>query len=334
MTYLYFPFCPFEFHYSVYTLASDSAFCHSVGIFNQREHEGFYAKAEERHIGTLCGKEVFLDLKSPVETDVQLEPDEVAQAKDDGNDGYWVIEDGLVEESEIAVFSPTQIKSATGNNGNFDPANPDIRFSRAPVAPAPAAAATSGWDAPVQTGFDDVIYKLQDKNIDLKRVVEAITKATGKVADSINAYLKEELFHKRAAKRVADFGDRELKPLMNKMRLAGLSMEDVEEYLHARHAKEANAVIAQRNPGNAGLQDGGSGMTNAAADNYFAKLDPTQRRKLEAVAKSVDAIIEGTRKLYVDYGLEDQAVVDGWANMYQHYIPLMREDKEDRKSVV
>ena len=35
------------------------------------------------------------------------------------------------------------------------------------------------WDAPTPTGFDDVIYKLQDKNIDLKRVVEAITKSVG-----------------------------------------------------------------------------------------------------------------------------------------------------------
>lgn len=199
-----------------------------------------------------------------------------------------------------------------------------MAFSRTSTA----TGTQSAWDAPVQTGFDDVIYKLQDKNIDLKRVVEAITKSAGQVADSVNAYLKEELFHKRAAKRVEDFGDRELKPLMNQMRLMGLGMEDVEEYLHARHAKEANAVIAQRNPGNAGLQDGGSGMTNQAADNYFAKLDPAQRRKLEAVAKNVDAIIDKTRKLYVSYGLENQDVVDGWASMYQHYIPLMREDKD------
>lgn len=200
-----------------------------------------------------------------------------------------------------------------------------VRFSRAPAATATPA---TGWDAPVKTGFDDVIYKLQDKNIDLKRVVEAITKSAGQVADSIDAYMKEELFHKRAAKRVADFGTQELRPLMNQMRMAGLSMDDVQEYLHARHAKEANAVIASRNPDSPGLQDGGSGMTNAAADNYFAKLDPAQRKKLEAVSKKVDNIIEGTRKLYVSYGLEDQAVVDGWAGMYQHYIPLMREDKE------
>lgn len=37
------------------------------------------------------------------------------------------------EDSWIA-FSPSQIKSAIGNNGNFDPANPDIRYSVAPEA--------------------------------------------------------------------------------------------------------------------------------------------------------------------------------------------------------
>lgn len=246
-----------------------------------------------------------------------------------GTTDFETIKDRIVpsyarsDTGDVRIVYP---EAATGQAPGT--ASDQINFSRAPVAPAPAAAATSGWDAPVQTGFDDVIYKLQDKNIDLKRVVESITKSAGHVADSINAYLKEELFHKRAAKRVADFGARELAPLMNQMRVAGLSMEDVEEYLHARHAKEANAVIAQRNPGVPGLQDGGSGMTNAAADNYFAKLNPTQRRKLEGVAAKVDAIIADTRKLYVEYGLEDQATVDGWAGMFQHYIPLMREDKE------
>jgi len=43
--------------------------------------------------------------------------------------------DGIIAPSNIGgdndyiVFSSNQIKSATGNNGNFDPANPDIRYS-------------------------------------------------------------------------------------------------------------------------------------------------------------------------------------------------------------
>lgn len=34
---------------------------------------------------------------------------------------------------EVVVFRPEQIKSATGNAGTFDPSNPDIRFSVAPI---------------------------------------------------------------------------------------------------------------------------------------------------------------------------------------------------------
>ncbi len=37
------------------------------------------------------------------------------------------------DSRHIVVFDPTQIKSATGNRGTFDPANPDIRMSRAKV---------------------------------------------------------------------------------------------------------------------------------------------------------------------------------------------------------
>lgn len=236
-----------------------------------------------------------------------------------GHDAFYAKEEG---RKNLGLYDPAQLKSATGNNGNFDPSNADVRFSVA------SSSQPSSWASPAESAFDNLIYKMQDKHIDTKRVVDAITKTVGAIKDSLNVYLQEELFHGRAAKRVADFGARELTPMLNQMRMAGLSMEDVEEFLHARHAKEANAVIAQRNPGNADMQDGGSGMTNAEADAYFAKLPAAQRTKLEAVAKKVDAIIAGTRKLYVDYGLENQAVVDGWTGMFKHYIPLMRENKD------
>ncbi|WP_409934852.1 LPD5 domain-containing protein [Rheinheimera sp. MMS21-TC3] len=38
--------------------------------------------------------------------------------------------DGIINRSEIVVKHPSQIKSATNNNGDFDPDNPDIMFSR------------------------------------------------------------------------------------------------------------------------------------------------------------------------------------------------------------
>lgn len=43
-------------------------------------------------------------------------------------------EEGMSKKSgfNYVAFSPTQIKSATGNDGTFDPTNPDIRFSQRP----------------------------------------------------------------------------------------------------------------------------------------------------------------------------------------------------------
>jgi hypothetical protein len=50
-----------------------------------------------------------------------------------GYDGVFVYKDGAASDSgieEVVVFSPEHIKSATGNTGAFDPADPDIRYSR------------------------------------------------------------------------------------------------------------------------------------------------------------------------------------------------------------
>jgi hypothetical protein len=169
--------------------------------------------------------------------------------------------------------------------------------------------------------------------IDTKRVVDSITATAGQIADDLNVYLQEELFHGRAAKRVADFGKEELKPLMEQIGREGYTIADVEEYLQARHAHEANQVIAQRNPNDPGLQDGGSGMTNAAAAAYMASLSVEDVQKLSGIAAQVDAIIRQTRQLYVSYNLESQDTVDAWEQMFQHYIPLQREDKEGRMGI-
>ena len=50
---------------------------------------------------------------------------------------------GTHESSIYAVFSPHQIKSATGNNGNYDRGNADIAFSRAGIGDALKNAANS-----------------------------------------------------------------------------------------------------------------------------------------------------------------------------------------------
>jgi len=52
-----------------------------------------------------------------------------------GYDGFYITEAGV---KNLAVYEPTQIKSAIGNNGEYDGTNPDIRFASSRAAASPA----------------------------------------------------------------------------------------------------------------------------------------------------------------------------------------------------
>src|SRR5699024_4718451 len=81
----------------------------------------------------------FISLKNPKIESIDLMEDievswdkkAVAEYKDsllrEGHDGIIFQSEGA---NEYVAFEPTQIKSAIGNRGTFDPANPDIRYSR------------------------------------------------------------------------------------------------------------------------------------------------------------------------------------------------------------
>ncbi|NML24337.1 LPD38 domain-containing protein [Zoogloea dura] len=207
---------------------------------------------------------------------------------------------------------------------------------RGPVRQArPAASITAAWEAPEPSKLfsgridkDSLIYTLQNKQIDMKRVVDAITAKIGQIADAWNPYLQEELFHGRSAKGVKDFLTKEMRPLLKRMRESGVGMEEFERFLHARHAKEANDHIAKINPDNPDLQDGGSGMTNGEARDIIAALSPERRQVMDTLAAQVDTINANTRKLLVESGLETAETVKAWEAAYKHYVPLQREDAE------
>lgn len=77
----------------------------------------------------------------------QNEAEKLAEVKRKGYDSARVTDgDGVVN---IAVFNPTQIKSATGNTGAFNPENPDIRFMPAGgLTPGQPAATTPENEVP------------------------------------------------------------------------------------------------------------------------------------------------------------------------------------------
>lgn len=78
-------------------------------------------------------------------------PKEIADLKAQGYDGI-INEDG----NELVVFDATQIKSAIGNKGTFDPSNPDIRFSRSTAATAVAADYTPAQASAAERAFGSI----------------------------------------------------------------------------------------------------------------------------------------------------------------------------------
>ena len=226
-------------------------------------------------------------------------------------------------------FDSNQIKSATGNKGTFNPDSGDITEAKATTAPTKRKnylgeqAPLAQWDMPDNTKMESFIYKIQDKYIDTKRAIQAIKSQVGEIADQWDAYLKEELYHGRTAKKVKDFLNDELLPIVQMMQKNGITLNEFDDYLHNRHAEERNIQIAKINPA---LPDAGSGITTQDAADYMAKLPPAKAKALEAMADKVDKMIQKTQKILVNAGLESQDTIDIWNQTYKHYVPLMRED--------
>jgi len=191
---------------------------------------------------------------------------------------------------------------------------------------APATLAT--WQAADELKLTDTfIQKYVDKNIDTKRVIEAIKNAEGNIRDAWNPYLKEELFHGRTAKQTIDFLKNDLRPLLEDMDKRGVKLEDFNNYLHNRHAKVRNEVIAERDPTK---PDGGSGLFNSEVDEYMAALDKTPeiKKAYEELATKIDSIVEETQNLLVSSGLEKQGTINNWRETFPFYVPLNREEDE------
>ena len=181
----------------------------------------------------------------------------------------------------------------------------------------------SSWNDPEESKLDNFLYKVQDKLIDTKRVQQAITKQVGEIDDQWNAYMKEELYHGRTAKRTQDFLKNELAPIVKELTKANIDIIEFDQFLHNRHAEERNVQIAKINPN---MPDAGSGIATADAQQYMKDLDPAKRKLLEKLANKIDNMVKGTQKILIDSGLEEQSTIDAWNSAYKHYVPLKRED--------
>jgi hypothetical protein len=266
---------------------------------------------------------LFANIRSLPDT-IYNSADEVSairRARKNGKDGIRVQDrGGLTPDGNgavnYAVFSPNQIKSATGNTGAFSRDNDDIRYSvttsngSVTTSNGNTAQTNSPWSVTGprnkwEAAFDQVIYQLQDKYVDLKKVIKAIEDAGGTVRDEFNAHNAESAMHGRIAEFTGQFHDNEILPITKALESNGISMDDFEEYLHARHAAERNAEMVKRNPTQAEID---ARIKQLDADIAVLQGTKANTSKLEAERNALKNATPWTGTM------EDRAKLSGMSN--------------------
>ncbi|HIF2701943.1 TPA: LPD38 domain-containing protein [Salmonella enterica] len=180
--------------------------------------------------------------------------------------------------------------------------------------------------SPEETLAARFVRHVQDKFQVLKAVQDKIRDSGGKLDDSNNAYLAEELFHGKAENDLNVMKERYVKPLAKLLADYDIPQSALDEYLYARHAPERNAHIAKINPK---MPDGGSGMTNAEAADIMDRVRRSGKQaQYDRLAGIVDDMLARRRELIKTAGLEKEGVVDAWQNAYKHYVPLKGQDAD------
>ncbi len=180
--------------------------------------------------------------------------------------------------------------------------------------------------SPEETLAARFVRSMQDKFQVLKAVQDKIRDSGGKLDDSNNAYLAEELFHGKAENDLNAMKERYIQPLAKLLADYDIPQSALDEYLYARHAPERNLHIAKINPK---MPDGGSGMTNAEAARIMDRVRRSGKQaQYDRLAGIVDDMLARRRELIKTAGLEKEGVVDAWQNAYKHYVPLKGQDAD------
>lgn len=180
--------------------------------------------------------------------------------------------------------------------------------------------------SPEETLAARFVRQMQDKFQVLKAVQDNIRKSGGKLDDSNNAYLAEELFHGKAENDLNAMKERYVKPLAKLLAEYDIPQSALDDYLYARHAPERNLHIAKINPK---MPDGGSGMTNAQAADIMDRVRRSGKQaQYDRLAGIVDDMLARRRELITEAGLEDKGSVDAWQKAYKYYVPLKGQDTD------
>ena len=217
-------------------------------------------------------------------------------------------------DSEIIrdYILPARAFVQQGAQAGREMANSAIRMSRTP------ATEDTGLTPPEPNMLRRVQASVEDNMNRVKQVQNRIEKLTGEtLPEAENYYGAEANRPGRIAARLEDVRDKMMKPLIVRLAASGYTMPDLSKLLHAQHAHERNEAVAAINPD---MPDGGSGMTDAEADEILAKYKGD--RQMLAIAEQARQIARATLDLKLAYGLIDEESYETLTQRYDNYVPL------------
>ena len=185
-------------------------------------------------------------------------------------------------------------------------------------------------------GFVRQRERWQDRNIRLRNATRDITEAYGELPDDINPLQLVDIAPGLVARKSRSFMEDEFTPLAEEMVKAGITTQEMGEYLHAKHAKEANEYLGQKT---GDKRD--SGMTDEQADEVIAQVEGrSDARQFMAFADRYQKIGRDNLDLMREAGLITEEDYNKLKDTYEFYVPLAdpthdaKYDKDDQEPVL
>jgi hypothetical protein len=181
---------------------------------------------------------------------------------------------------------------------------------------------------------------LHRKWVDYLHPLRMMQEKTGATLNELNdAYMNARLAEDAALAEIQTMHDKYVTPMVEELRQAGASLEDLHRYLYALHAEERNRVVGLRNPEDSDLYravkdtsiKGASGMSSDEARAILAELQGRGEAfmALRRAGAQVRAMLDQSLKNQRRAGLISDETYRLLTEQWKNYVPLMGQDGMD-----
>lgn len=190
---------------------------------------------------------------------------------------------------EVVARNPRDIKSATYNNGDFDPDNDGLRF-RDVDDMTDRILARDSYEEMMSSSMNQFTESMQDSMLSLKKFYESILgkdKRIEDVADYENAYMFENRMTSKSNAEINVFHDDYIKPIVKAVYALTKgnkkAYDELTDYLMAKHGLERNRVFAERDASRMTDEKYRDAIANAQREADKDPLDDDRQDALDAI---------------------------------------------------